>query len=112
MIVTERNLNRKMRISVNKAEKMKEKARQMMFRANEKVRDAQAEKEEFRMKFEAINTKYGKYKENLSRKDTWIIKQGDEIIKLKNYITKLKKIFGDYKNRVEEGNTSRKINFI
>ena len=56
---------------------------------------------ELSQKYEKVQADYQKYKENLSGKDKWIIKQGDEIINLKGQVAKLRKAYSGYKTNIE-----------
>lgn len=91
----------KMRRFIEKAKQARDKALQSKNRADRKCNMIKIEYEESQTQLSKIKKDYAAYRETLSGKDKWIIKQGDEIIQLKQQMAKVRKTYSNYKSTIE-----------
>lgn len=94
--------NNMMKRNVARAKKIKESAEKETYKSQKIIERTKEELDEAKSIYEANKKKYSKYKENLAMKDKWIIKQGDEISKLRRHIDAMRRSMNEYKQTVEQ----------
>lgn len=91
-----------MKSMVMTAKKMKERAERESYKAKSSIEKMSQELEEYKEFYQKEMEKYSKYKETLITKDNWIIKQGDEISRLRRKLDVQRKSMNSYKVNVED----------